>query len=293
MKDSSIEWTHHTFNPWWGCTKVSEGCRHCYAEAIAERFGRASWGPSADRVEMSDAYWRQPLRWAAEARRDGVRRRVFCASMADVFEDRPELEAPRARLVALIHDTPELDWLLLTKRPEEVETLWLLAAVRALCPLEFPANVWVGTSLESAKEERRARDLRAVRARLRFLSLEPLLGPVSPDVLDGMDWVIVGGESGPGARPMHPEWVRALRDRAVVRGIPFFFKQWGAWVDVGDADDLASRGIRERENQRVVNLAGGHGFHGEDPRRMERRSKARAGRELDGREWNQVPGGES
>jgi protein gp37 len=302
VKNSNIEWTHHTFNPWWGCTKVSEGCRNCYAAKLAERTGRASWGPHEERVGASDAYWKEPLKWAAEARRDGVRRRVFCASMADVFEPREDLEAARARLVGLIHDTPELDWLLLTKRPEEVNLLWELACLRALT-FTSPRNVWVGTSVESSAVESRVEALRSIPAsvipaRVRFLSCEPLIGRVNPDVLnEGIDWVIVGGESGPGARPMHVEWVRELRDAAVARGIPFFFKQWGRWVDVGDAHELAERGIRPKAG-RVVNLEGGHGFHGRVPRIMRPTTKARAGRLLDGRTWDEVPehtptGGES
>jgi protein gp37 len=117
-KDSTIEWTHHTFNPWWGCTKVSPGCKHCYAEAWAKRVGQDVWGARAPRRELSEAYWRQPLAWNAKALRTGKRTRVFCASMADVFEDRRDLDARRERLWRLINDTPRLDWLLLTKRPQ-------------------------------------------------------------------------------------------------------------------------------------------------------------------------------
>jgi len=119
-KDSAIEWTHHTFNPWWGCTKVSPGCKYCYAETWAKRVGQDIWGSRAPRRDLSEAYWRQPLAWNAEALSTGTRARVFCASMADVFEDRRDLDGKRERLWALIEATPKLDWLLLTKRPEAI-----------------------------------------------------------------------------------------------------------------------------------------------------------------------------
>lgn len=283
MKDSLIEWTHHTFNPWWGCTKVSTGCANCYAEALAKRTGRAAWGDGAERVGKSEKSWRDPLKWAAEARAAGERRRVFCASMADVFEDRPELDAPRARLAGLITATPELDWLLLTKRPENIQRMWL--AANADRPR--PRNVWMGTSVESMAVAARVEELRTVTTPLRFLSIEPLLGPLEPRILDGIDWVIVGGESGPKARPMHPDWVRGLRDAAVERGIHFFFKQWGAFMDVASVS--VSLPASERHRYRVVDLAGGQGFHGEAARYMQRVTKERAGRLLDGREWNEVP----
>lgn len=122
-KDSKIEWTHHTFNPWWGCTKVSAGCKHCYAETWAKRLGKDFWGVKAARRELSPAYWRQPFAWNVAAAAAGVRARVFCASMADVFEDRRDLDERRARLWKVIDSTPNLDWLLLTKRPENVERL--------------------------------------------------------------------------------------------------------------------------------------------------------------------------
>jgi len=116
-KDSKIEWTHHTFNPWWGCVKVSPGCEHCYAEAFAKRVGKKVWGAQSDRRFFGDPHWREPLKWHDEAVITGERRRVFCASMADVFEDRDELIPHRIRLFQLIANTPKLDWLLLTKRP--------------------------------------------------------------------------------------------------------------------------------------------------------------------------------
>lgn len=219
---TAISWADSTFNPWRGCEKVSPACARCYAERDTKRYGLELWGADAPRPVTTDAYWRQPLRWDADARTAGVRRRVFCASLADVFEDRRDLDAPRARLFDLIHRTTNLDWLLLTKRPQNVNRLrhaWDLA--------ELP--VWLGATAENQRYcEERARDLLCVEARVRFLSMEPLLEPVVLPawVLDGVDWIIVGGESGAGAREMKVEWVRALRDQCRKAGVGFWMKQW-------------------------------------------------------------------
>lgn len=237
MAKTSIEWADYTFNPWWGCTKVSEACRHCYAEALARRWG-TGWGPESDRRFFGDKHWNDPLRWDRKAAKDGLRRRVFCASMADVFEDRPELIDHRKRLWHLIEATPNLIWMLLTKRPENIASF---------APMEWmtnpPANVWYGTTVEEQKWMiSRVNALMRVPASVRFLSCEPLLSPLdlglfgtrpkhwrfghSP-VRDALHWVIVGGESGPGARPMQKEWVISLHDQCVEAGVAFFFKQWG------------------------------------------------------------------
>lgn len=143
-KDSGIEWTHHTFNPWWGCVKVSDACTHCYAETWARRIGQTLWGLEAPRRFFGDNHWREPIRWNAEAAHVGERRRVFCSSMADVFEDRRDLDVHRERLWELIDATPMLNWLLLTKRTDRVE---------ALAPWRdtWPANVWLGSTAESQK----------------------------------------------------------------------------------------------------------------------------------------------
>ena len=143
-KNSAIEWTHHTFNPWWGCTKVSPGCKHCYAETWSKRLGQDLWGARAARRELSDGYWRQPLAWNVSALKAGRRTRVFCASMADVFEDRRDLDSKRERLWALIEQTPKLDWLLLTKRPQNVARL-------APYGETWPDNVWLGATAENQK----------------------------------------------------------------------------------------------------------------------------------------------
>lgn len=247
MKDSKIEWTHHTFNPWWGCQRVSPGCEHCYAEALAKRTGRVQWGPGQARVGASEKMWREPLKWNAAAQAAGERHRVFCASMADVFEDLPEIVPLRARLFALVRETTALDWLLLTKRPENAHRLWNQAQYDSFNGADslgqtWEPHVWLGTTVEDQRRaDERIPHLLRVPARVRFLSCEPLLGPVEFRRCGcgltwreavargslGVDWVICGGESGPGARPMNAAWAQSLRDQCASAGVPFFFKQWG------------------------------------------------------------------
>jgi protein gp37 len=251
-ENSAIEWTDHTFNPWTGCTKVSPGCEHCYAEALSKRSPKTfgSWAPGAERKRTSAAYWSQPLRWDNAARRAGRRARVFCASMADVFDNQVPPEW-RAQLWHLIARTDHLDWLLLTKRPQNIA---------GMLPPGWGngwPNVWLGTTAENqAEADRRIPHLLAAPARIRFLSCEPLLGPIDlrylqpgdpPVEIDALasthgvlrphqgrnarvDWVIVGGESGSGARPMDPAWARSLRDQCAAAGVPLFMKQMGGPV---------------------------------------------------------------
>lgn len=282
MENSKIEWTDHTFNPWIGCTKVSPGCQHCYAEALAGRFGKAEWGPTAHRVQTSAANWRKPLGWARKAKATGKRARVFCASLADVFEDRHEVNGWRVSLLELIELTHSLDWLLLTKRPENVTRLIEQAAGRSVQSFfERNPHVWIGTSVENQEQaDKRIPLLLDVPAPVRFLSCEPLLGPVdlvewlSPDIshpshgiLVGdsrIDWVIVGGESGPHARWMLPDWVRQVQADCEDANVPFFFKQWGEW-----APPAGGKWQFEPEMVRV--------------------GKKTAGRLLDGRTWDEVP----
>lgn len=222
MENSKIEWTHHTFNPWWGCEKVSPACDRCYAESTAKRFGHKVWGNNAHRRLMSDSYWRQPIKWNHKAICDGVRRRVFCASMADVFEDRRDLDGPRRKLWALIEDTPALDWLLLTKRPQNINRMVSWGVM--------PKNVWVGTTAENRRRwHERIAALANVGAHTTFVSMEPLLEPVdlTPALAEygKPTWIIVGGETGPGARYMDPDWARSIRDQCGEYGIKFFMKQ--------------------------------------------------------------------
>lgn len=217
---SKIEWTTHTFNPWWGCTKVSDGCKFCYAEALSSRYGYSFWGPGRDRRMMSDAHWTTPLKWNIDAVRQGERFKVFCASMADVFEEQAP-EGQLERLWDLIRITPNLDWQLLTKRPQRIADS---------LPRDWGLgyhNVWLGTSIEDQRAVHRIGELVEVPAVVRFLSLEPLIGPLENLELDGIDWAIVGGESGPKARPMEEDWVRDIRRQCTEQRVEFFFKQWG------------------------------------------------------------------
>lgn len=240
-KTTEIEWTDSTFNPWIGCSKVSPGCANCYAEALMDkRMGRVQWGVGGTRERTSEGYWRQPLKWNSEAKDAGVRRRVFCASLADVFEDRPDTNAWRISLLELIEATPNLDWLMLTKRPENAVRLIQEAAGRSVESFfERNPHVWIGTSIENQKEaDRRIPALFNVPAPVRFFSCEPLLEQVYLDMAWYIpDWVIVGGESGVDARPMHPDWARSIRDQCQAAGVPFFFKQWGG-VDKRSAGRL-------------------------------------------------------
>jgi protein gp37 len=278
-KHSRIEWTHHTFNPWWGCTKVSPGCKHCYADTWAKRLGQDLWGAKAQRRELSPAYWRQPAAWNAEAARNRTRMRVFCASMADVFEDRRDLDASRERLWRIVEETPHLDWLLLTKRPENVERLtpW---------KTEWPVNVWLGATAENQRWlDKRMSTLVSAPARVIFLSCEPLLGPLDlSQWIDGaargvhrkVDWIIGGGESGHHARPMHPEWLTNLRDQCVRAEIKFHFKQWGNWKPVlpRQVNGYASKVVFLSNGTRITIANVG---------------KKAAGRRLEGRVWDEFP----
>lgn len=286
-ENSKIEWTDHTFNPWIGCAKVHEGCRNCYAEVdMDKRRGRVKWGPSGTRSKTSDDYWKQPERWNREAERDGVRRRVFCASLADVFEDwqgpiqisdgtdamtegEPgkwrwaRMEDLRRDLFNLIDSTPALDWLLLTKRPENVRLIWPENSVNSQEQADdrnergefYRRNVWIGTSIsnqESADKQipalAKCRDL----AHVLFLSAEPLLEKFvlhNPCQRCGhlntlelrrcqgceaklgpfpIDWLIAGGESGPRARVCDVEWIRFLVHQCEFYGVAPFVKQLGA-----------------------------------------------------------------
>jgi len=254
-KLTTINWTDHTFNPWWGCTKVSEGCRMCYAAIYAHRYG-FEWGPSADRRLLSDNHWQEPLKWDKAAGKNGVREKVFCASMADVFEDNQQVVSERLKLWDLIAKTPHLDWQLLTKRPQNITSMvpeaWLTGT--------WPINVWIGTSVEDQDAaNKRIPELLKVPAAVRFLSCEPLLGPVDlKGVKEGdLQWVIAGGESGPGARPMDLAWARSLKDQCQPKGIALWVKQLGGVRDKRhELTDLPEDlRIREFPSQEVASKA--------------------------------------
>lgn len=355
-ENTKIEWATHTFNPWIGCTKVAAGCEHCYAERDMDKhWGKAKWGPSGTRVKTSAANWVKPLKWNREDEQLGQRQRVFCASLADVFEDwqgpivdskgrrlwvdrdttrhwnhespgwsfagsRPATNNDlRRKLFRLIDATPWLDWLLVTKRPENIRKMWpeevesqeLRVESRSSRLASRRSNVWLLTSIATqADADRNIPELLKCRDLVPVLgvSAEPLLGPINLQGaciaacgnggrcsrddetghriiqdsteggmwvecicsrLNGISWVIVGGESGPHARPMHPDWARSIRDQCQAAGVPFFFKQWGEFAPC---------------RHKCTN---GHEFP--DGQRMWRLGKKNSGRELDGREWNEFP----
>jgi len=313
MGDSNIEWTDKTWNPWSGCNKISAGCANCYAAALPPGMRRgAAWGLNTPRVRASAAYLEEPFAWQRKAAREGQRIKVFCASTADFFEDREDLDLWRADALGRMEATPALDWLVLTKRPEN--------AVSCLGGRELPPNVSIGTSVENqAAAVERIPHLLNIRARL-FLSMEPLLGAVDLEnirvrvndlgrddtlhlnALTGafqwqgaheeagttnrISWVIVGGESGRNARPMHPEWARVVRDQCQRAGVPFFFKQWGEWGPLSVSEfvdmDLAGHTLREYDGDRWGDSDGGAWS-------MFRVGKDATGRMLDGREWSEFP----
>lgn len=330
--NSKIEWTDHTFNPWIGCTKVSPACDHCYAErSTPSRTLGVEWGPHAKRHRTTPSNWAMPKRWNAQAEafhaQHGRRQRVFCASLADVFDNQVP-DAWRADLFALIEATPNLDWLLLTKRIGNAKDMMFIARGGHLPLL---SNVWLGATICNQEEaDRDIPKLQDTPAAVRFLSMEPLLGPVwlgndghgrfggisraggdgdwtyYDHPLNGkrstkcgeypvprIDWVIVGGESGPGARPMLSDWARSLRDQCAAAGVPFHFKQHGEWVDAS----TAAFGRTEGTELRYLRSDGSEARRGDpgwsdenaDVTTMSRVGKKAAGRQLDGVEHNGAP----
>ncbi len=379
MAETTIEWTKgpngeqgYTFNPWTGCTKVSPACDHCYAERWAKRTGGPLWGAGEERQRTSFGNWKKPTRWNAEAERLGIRYRVFCASLADVFDNAVPVEW-RIDLFRLISATPYLDWLLLTKRISNAAPM--MAEVSDRCgggPMPLP-NVWVGATICNQTEaDRDIPKLLDVPAAKRFLSIEPLLEPVDikkwldpwtcadccfhgdeddcgPDGCSAcgehesfagvdvckscgaddqsakpscpqcgshrsferdygfkfdsekklIDWVIVGGESGHGARPMHPDWARSLRDQCQAAGIPFLFKQWGEFANA-DAAGLnlntcyeAGRSGGWVESDATFTLGESASPKNINASHVFKVGKKAAGRMLDGREWNEIPNNDS
>ncbi|MEX5515681.1 DUF5131 family protein [Pseudophaeobacter sp. 1A09344] len=320
-EQSKIEWTDHTFNPWEGCQKVAIECDHCYAESRDQRFtGGIHWGPKAPRRRTSTQNWNKPRRWNAQAvafhAAHGRRQRVFCASLADVFDNAVDTSW-REDLWALIRECDQLDWLLLTKRPQNIAKM---------LPPDWGAGwpqVWLGTSAGTQKTaDQNIPHLLNVPASVRFVSAEPMLGnmdlaripkkklgkhiTIAQNALTGIDglgeigpkidWVICGGESGTNARPMHPDWARDLREQCRSAGTSFFFKQWGNWSaeidrDRDDPDWRADYSKASREGWTILYAEGGTGFHGDRVHLMKRAAKEATGRTLDGQQWNEVPRG--
>lgn len=229
-ENTPIEWADASWSPWEGCQKVGPGCDHCYAESMNRWLRRGeNWGPGAPRRTYSDDHWEKPLRWNRMAAGTSHRPRVF-PSVCDPF-DNAAPEGLRARFAQLILDTPNLIWLLLTKRIGNAA-----AMLEEMFPAGIPENVWIGATIVDRSEMLRdAAKLKAIKAVSRsivtFWSVEPMLGDlgeIPPELMP--DGVIVGGESGRGARPLHPAWVRRLRDQCLAAGVKFMFKQWGEWA---------------------------------------------------------------
>jgi protein gp37 len=284
--NSKIEWTDHTFNPWIGCTKVSMaangggGCDNCYAAvSTPARSMHIAWGAGQPRHRTAPSTWALPKRWNDKAdefyAKHGRRQRVFCASLADVFDNEVD-DLWRADLWDLIEATPGLDWLLLTKRIGNVRGManrWMDAGA-------WPKHARLGISVTTQAEADRD-ILKLIGLGVpNFLSMEPLLEAVNLDADNGLhggpgqlDWVIVGGESGPGARPMRAAWAQAIRDRCAAAGVPFLFKQWGEWL--GEKQD----GAYDHEPLELNAT--------DNPIRV---GKKAAGRTLDGRTHDNFPG---
>lgn len=274
---TGIGWCDHTANFWWGCLKLSPACDHCYALALSKRTGHDIWGPpkTTARREIQST-WKELLKWDRKAEEDGVRRRVFVNSMSDFFEDHPQVEPLRNAAFPLLESLENLDALLLTKRIENVERMVPAAWMHG----NWPDHVWMGTSVENQEyADLRILKLLPIPAKIRWLSLEPMLGPIDwrwslcncPWPADAfrtrhllscplsfygdrrgpeewpIHWVVVGGESGPGCRPMQIDWMRAIRDQCQDAGVPFFAKQLGGFPDKRDQlEDLpADLCIRE------------------------------------------------
>jgi protein gp37 len=233
-----IAWTDHTYNPWIGCTNVSPGCDHCYAEAEQDkRYHRVKWGDERSRTKTAD----NPLTWDRKAREAGVRRRVFCASLADVFDNQVPDEW-RSDLWALIARCRTLDWMLLTKRPQNI---------KKMLPEGWPwPHVWLGTTTENQEEaDRRLPILLQIPAVVHFASVEPQLEAVDLGQYlgAGLDWVILGGESGRGYRSFNPDWARSLRDQCDASGAAFFMKQLGGHPNKRDEIDDLPHDLRVRQ----------------------------------------------
>lgn len=298
-ENTKIEWAHHTFNPWIGCARIGPGCDNCYAEAdFDKRRHVVQWGAGQPRKRTAASTWALPMKWNAEAERLGVRYRVFCASLADVFDNEVP-EEWRIDLFELIRRTPHLDWLLVTKRIGNARPMIATAAAAveyadsSICPWTTKApwpNVWIGATITSqAEADRDIPKLLAVPAAVRFLSMEPLLGPVDlrdppndigeprysyldAELDNRIRWVIVGGESGPNARPMHPNWARSLRDQCAEAGVPLLFKQWGEWSPAPQGCTAATQVHDFADHERVFRVG-----------------KAAAGRLLDGVQHDGYP----
>lgn len=326
--NSGIEWTDHTANFWWGCFKISPGCQHCYAHTWAQRYGKNIWGPARTTGrELKKGVWKELPKWNRKAEQEGRRRRVFVQSMADFYEDHPQVTPWREQAMDLMEQLTWLDFQVLTKRPENI------AGMSARWMKDWPAHIWIGTSVEDQQRaDERIPHLLKIPARVRFLSCEPLLGSIQLDdghsswltcngprpgeseccesqyvcgeCFHGIDWVITGGESGHNARPMHIQWARNLRDQCQAAGVPYFHKQNGEFISRPEAELIPSLtnwrdeihytwwGCLALDGEFWPETSNWNGRQAEPPDwevTVYKVGKKAAGRLLDGREWNEVP----
>ena len=218
---TEISWTDHTFNPWWGCTKVAPGCDNCYAAAFDKRTGGNYFNGTVEPRITNAQNWKKPIKWNVEAEKVGVRRKVFCGSMMDWCDDSIHWRV-RESLWKLISETPMLDWQLLTKRADKIEEM---------LPVDWYDgydNVWLGVTCEDRKHGfKRIETLQKIPAKVRFISAEPLLEYLGYFSLDGIDWVIVGGESGANHRPFDAAWAKSIVSLCKESNTPIWFKQYG------------------------------------------------------------------
>lgn len=341
MKNSKIEWTNNTWNPLRGCSRVSEGCRNCYAEQVAGRFSGegqpyeglitktakgATWN---GQIKLVPEKLEEPLRWTKAGK-------IFVNSMSDLFHENVPDEYID-QVFAVMALAPRHTFQVLTKRPERMRAYlemdnraeaigWAetdIYEARGRLPIgayhgpthrKLPlSNVWLGVSVENQESaDERIPLLLQTPSAVRWISAEPLLGPIdisawidpdyftgcADDGIKGLHWVVVGGESGRNARPMHPDWARSLRDQCEDANVPFLFKQWGEYVSVydrqKDGPDWRRCGEVAASNEpgRWLNVAGGHGFHGDSVHFVKKIGKKTAGRVLDGRTWDEYPNGD-
>jgi len=255
MANSSIEWTEKTWNPLTGCTRISEGCRNCYAEVMSQRL--ANMGQKNYLPVVKDWKWTNKIQLVPKALPLPAKWKkgcmIFVNSMSDLFHQDVPLDYIK-QVFKVMRENPQHIYQILTKRAERLKEL--------SGELEWTDSIWMGVSVEDAKVLGRVKDLSKCGAAIKWLSVEPLIGPVGRLPLAAMDWIVLGGESGHGARPMHPDWVRKTREKCISSNTPFFFKQWGKLKNNPDKNDPTAK-----EN-------GGH---------------AKGGRMLDGRTWDEYP----
>lgn len=248
-KNSAIEWTDHTLNLWWGCIKVSPGCKFCYAENVSNRYGYDVWGPSAGRRFFSDKLWRKIENWNREAAKNEKVAQVFCGSMCDIMEIHSNpivnntMNALRLKMWETVDKTQFLRWLFLTKRPENIEELFPMKWVHD----GFPHNAWIGVSIEDLfAYSERIEPIKNLNVK-KFASVEPLIDRIHCFDPTNFDWVIVGGESQPGCRRMEIEWAQEIVDNCLTAGVPVFVKQLGGWPDKRNNIETFPEGLRVRQ----------------------------------------------